>query len=124
MTAAAGVGRTTQRAIQCHRRVNTHGPPGSGALFEPGVGLEIVKNGQPCSVVENQVVIQAADRKIAPPLVVDTPLVLDGGDRARCQATVPPQRDDLAGGVGLDAQRTGRIQRPHIAAPGHRRAAD
>jgi hypothetical protein len=41
-------------------------------------------------------------------------VVLDGGDRARGQAALPPDRDNAALVVSLHPQRTGRVQRPQV----------
>ena len=61
------------------------------------------------------------DGVLAPPLVVDAPVVLDGGDRARGQAALTPDRDDAALVVGLDLEWTGRVQRPQVIAADNRR---
>jgi hypothetical protein len=52
----------------------------------------------------------------APPLVVNSPAVLDGFDGAWSEAALTPEGDDISAGVGLDLKRAGRIQWPQIVA--------
>src|SRR5438445_482706 len=74
-------------------------------LFEPHVGQEIVIDGEHRAVVQDELVVETRNGVLAPPFVVDAPAVLDRGDRAWGQATLPPDRDDAPRGVGLHAQR-------------------
>src|SRR5262245_7156461 len=54
----------------------------SAALFEPCVLEQVVVGDQQCPIVEQQLVVLADDGVLAPPLVVDSPVVLDAGDAA------------------------------------------
>src|ERR687886_2220118 len=79
------------------------------ALFEPGVGRQVVVEGDEGAVVEDDGVVHARDGVLAPPLVVDPPAVLDGDDGAWDGAAVTPDGDDAPPGIGPHPQRTGRI---------------
>lgn len=123
-------GSVTMSGSHCQRRDRDRGPAGLtgtehrsrrelssclSPLFEPEISHKIVVDGEHGSVVQEQLVVDAGDGVLAPPLVVDAPVVLDGGYRARRQAALAPDRDNAPLVVGLHAERTGRVQRPQIA---------
>src|SRR5207245_5744498 len=86
----------------------------SRSLFEPGIGHEVVVHSQQGPVVEHDRVVHARNGVFSPPLIIDPPAILDRGDAAWGKAPLAPDRDDSPLGVGLHAQRTGRVQRPQI----------
>src|SRR5262245_61604322 len=65
----------------------------SATLFEPGVVEQVVVDREQGAVVQQQRVVLARDGMLAPPLVVDAPVVLDAGDRARGEPPVAPHAD-------------------------------
>src|SRR5262245_49277677 len=53
----------------------------SATLFEPRVAEQVVIDGEQGAIVQQQRVVLARDRVLAPPLVVNAPVVVDAADR-------------------------------------------
>src|SRR4051812_2110292 len=80
---------------------------GAGVLEVPAAGAEVAEDGEELAAFEQELIVEAGDLG-APPLVVDTPAVLDGGDGAAPAA--PDDRGRPAPALGdLDLEGLGAV---------------
>jgi hypothetical protein len=80
---------------------------GAGVLEVPAAGTEVAEDGEELTAFEQELVVEAGDLG-APPLVVEAPAVLDGGDGAAPAA--PDDRGRTAPALGdLDFEGLGAV---------------
>src|SRR5262249_9395477 len=80
---------------------------GAGALEIPAAGAAVAEDGEEVAACEQELVVEAGDLG-APPLVVDAPAVLDGGDGAAPAA--PDDRGRATPALGdLDFEGLGAV---------------
>lgn len=68
--------------------------------------MEIVEDGDDAAAFELELVVHARDGALAPPLIVDTPAVLDASDGAH--GALEAHGNGHSRGVRLDGERAGR----------------